>query len=145
MSQENVERARQAYDAFNRRDFRALLTLIDADVHLVPQLAAMEGEYRGHEGTRRWWQNLLDAWPDYEAEVVQVRDLGTATLVQVQVGGHAADSGIPVMETSWHVWRWRQDKAVWFALFPTEARASKPPACASSRLYRPRAVAVKPA
>jgi ketosteroid isomerase-like protein len=123
MSQENVELAHQAYDAFNRRDFDSLLALLDADAHLVPQLAAMEGEYHGHEGIRRWWQNLLDAWPDYEAEVVEVRDLGTATLAKVQVGGHAADSGIPVMETAWHVWRWRRNKAVWFAVFPTEAGA----------------------
>ena len=123
MSQENAELARRAYEAFNRRDLPALLTLIDADVDLVPQLAAREGEYRGHEGTRRWWQNLLDAWPDYEAEVVEVRDLGTATLAKVHVGGHAADSGIPVRETSWHVWRWRRNKAVWFAVFPTEVGA----------------------
>ena len=65
MSQENVELARQAYDAFNRRDFGWLIALMDADAHLVPQLAAMEGEYHGHDGIRRWWQNLLDAWPDW--------------------------------------------------------------------------------
>jgi ketosteroid isomerase-like protein len=94
MSQENVELAHLAYDAFNRRDLDSLLALMDADAHLVPQLAAMEGEYHGHEGIRRWWQNLLDAWPDYEAEVVDVRDLGTATLANV-----------------------------WFAVFPTEAGA----------------------
>jgi ketosteroid isomerase-like protein len=123
MSQENVELARRAYDAFNRRDFGSLVALIDADVRLVPQLAAMEGEYRGHEGTRRWWSHLIDAWPDYRAEVVEVRDLGTATLAKVQVGGHAADSGIAVMETSWHVWRWRRNRAVSFAVFPTEAGA----------------------
>jgi ketosteroid isomerase-like protein len=123
VSQENGELARQAYDAFNRRDFDALLAVMDADVHLIPQLAAVEGEYHGHEGIRRWQDSLLGAWPDYEAEVVEVRDLGTATLVKVQAGGHAAGSGIPVRETSWHVWRWRRKRAVWFAVFPTEADA----------------------
>ena len=123
MSQENVELARRAYEAFNRRDLGSLLALMDVEVDLVPQLAAMEGDYHGHEGVRRWWQNLLDAWPDYEADVVEVRDLGSATLAKVLVGGHAADSGIPVRETSWHVWRWRRNKAIWFAVFPTEARA----------------------
>ncbi len=123
MSQENVELAHQAYDAFNRRDLGSLLALMDADADLVPQLAAMEGAYHGHEGIRRWWQTLLDAWPDYRAEVVEVRDLEPATLAKVQVGGHAADSGIPVSEASWHVWRWRRKKAVWFAVFPTEADA----------------------
>ncbi|HEX6651110.1 MAG TPA: nuclear transport factor 2 family protein [Thermoleophilaceae bacterium] len=118
-----MELVQQAYDAFNRRDLGALLALVDADVHLVPQLAAMEGEYHGHEGARRWWENLLDAWPDYEATVVEIRDLGTVTLAKVQVGGHAVDSGIEVRETFWHVWRWRGNQAVWFAVFPTEAGA----------------------
>ena len=123
MSQENVELAHQAYDAFNRRDLGSLLALMDADVDLIPQLAAMEGEYHGHDGILRWWQALLDAWPDYKAEVIEARDLGSATLAKVQIGGHAADSGIPVMETSWHVWRWQRNKAVWFAVFPTKAEA----------------------
>jgi ketosteroid isomerase-like protein len=123
MSQENVELALQAYDAFNRRDLDSLLALMDADAELVPQLAAMEGTFQGHDGIRRWWQSLLGAWPDYAAAVVDARDLGDATLAKVRVGGHAADSGIPVTETSWHVWRWRRHKAIWFAVFPTEAAA----------------------
>jgi hypothetical protein len=100
---------------------------MDADAHLVPQLAAMEGDYHGHHGIRRWWQTLLDAWPDYNAEVVEVRAFGSATLVKVRIGGHAADSGIPVRESSWHVWRWRRKKAIWFAVFPTEADALEAP------------------
>jgi ketosteroid isomerase-like protein len=32
MSQENVELARQAFEAFNRRDLDAYLTLMDNDV-----------------------------------------------------------------------------------------------------------------
>jgi hypothetical protein len=123
VSKEHVELAQQAYDAFNRRDLGSLLALMDADADLVPQLAAVEGAYHGHGGIRRWWQTLLDAWPDYSAEVVEVRDLQTATLVKVQIGGHSADGGIPVSEASWHVWRWRGEKAIWFAVFPTEADA----------------------
>jgi ketosteroid isomerase-like protein len=123
MSQENVELANQAYIAFNRRDIDALLALMDADADLIPQLAAVEGDYHGHDGIRRWWRALLDAWPDYRAEVLEVRDLGSATLAKVQVGGHSADGGIPVTEATWHVWRWRRKKAVWFAVFPTEADA----------------------
>ena len=35
----------------------------------------------------------------------------------------AADSGIAVRQTAWHVWRWQRKKAVWFGFFPTEATA----------------------
>jgi ketosteroid isomerase-like protein len=123
MSQENVEMAHQAVDAFNRRDLEAFLALTDPDATAVPRLAGMEGSYHGHEGIRRWWQNLLDAWPDYRAEIVEVRDFGHATLAKVRVGGRAADSGIPVRQTSWHLWRWRRKKCVWWGAFSTQAEA----------------------
>jgi ketosteroid isomerase-like protein len=123
MSQENVELAHQAYQAFNRRDLAALLALVDPDAEAVPRLAAMEGTFHGHEGVHRWWNNLLAAWPDYQVEVVELRDLGHTTLGKIEVGGRAADSGIAVRQTAWHVWRWRRKKAVWFGFFPTEATA----------------------
>ena len=123
MSQENVELAHQAYRAFNRRDLAALLALVDADAEAVPRLAAVEGVFQGHEGVRRWWNNLLAAWPDYQVEVVEVRDLGDITLGQIEAVGHAAESGIPVRQTAWHIWRWRRRKAVWFGFFRDEASA----------------------
>jgi ketosteroid isomerase-like protein len=123
ISQENVELAHQAYDAFNRRDFASLLALVDPDAEVVPRLAGVEGGYHGPEGIRRWWQNLLDAWPDFTVEVVEVRDLGQTTVTKIEVGGHAADSGIRVRQPSWHVWQWRRKKAVWFGVFATEAEA----------------------
>ncbi len=96
---------------------------MDAEGVAISRLAAIEGGYHGHEGLRRWWQDLLEAWPDYTVEVVEVRDLGGATLVHAKVGGSAADSGIRLWQTSWHVWRWRGGKAIWFAVFTSEAEA----------------------
>jgi hypothetical protein len=97
----------------------------------------MEGDFHGHDGIRRWWQALLDAWPDYKAEVIEVRDLGSATLAKVQVGGHAADSGIPVTEASWHVWRWRGKKAVGSLYSRLKRTPSRLPGCGSGPLGLP--------
>ena len=88
MTQENVELFHQAYDAVNRRDLDALVRLMDADV----VLSGMEGEYHGHAGIRRWWENLLDVFPDFTTEAVEVRDLGDVTLASLRVHGHGADS-----------------------------------------------------
>jgi hypothetical protein len=74
-------------------------------------------------GAGERWENLLDAWPDYNVAVVEMRDLGQVTLAKMHVGGHAVDSGIPVEQTSWHVWQWRRQKAVWFGVFSTESEA----------------------
>jgi ketosteroid isomerase-like protein len=54
MSHENVELARRAYDALNRRDLDAFLALMDADVEAFPRVVAIEGGFHGHEGIRRW-------------------------------------------------------------------------------------------
>ena len=76
MSQENVELIYRAFDALNRREFDAFLALMDDDVEVVPRMSAIEGEsgYRGHDGVRSWWSSLLDVFPDYSMELVEVRD-----------------------------------------------------------------------
>ena len=121
MSQENVELYQQAIDAFNRRDFEAFLALMDADVELAPRLASVEGSFQGHDGVRRWWRNLLDAFPDYTAEILEVHDLGDLTLASVRTHSHGAGSDIPWDETTWQVFRWRRGKCVLWRTFDTQA------------------------
>jgi ketosteroid isomerase-like protein len=98
MSQENVELSHRVYDAVNRHDLGALLTLMDADVEAVSLLVAMEGGYHGHDGIRRWWGNMLDVFPDWAVEVVEVRDLGDLTLTTAVNHGHGASSDAPLVQ-----------------------------------------------
>jgi ketosteroid isomerase-like protein len=123
MSQENVELTYRAYDAFNRRDLGAFLTLMDDDVETVSRLVAMEGAYRGHDGVRRWWRSLFDAFPDWTNEVVEMRDLGDLTVTRLHLRGHGAGSDVPLDETIWQVVRWRQGKCVWWRTFFTRDEA----------------------
>ena len=123
MSPENVELARQAFDAFNRRDLGAFLALMDADVEAGSRLAAMEGGYHGHDGIRQWWQNLLGAIPDYTLETVEVRGLGNLTVTTLRTRGHGADSDTPVEDTVWVVVDWRDRKVVRWRVLSTEAAA----------------------
>ena len=74
MSQENVERIQQVFDAFNRRDVDALLALTDEDFEGGSRLVPLEGRYRGHEGVLRWQQSLYDVFPDWHGEPLEVRD-----------------------------------------------------------------------
>jgi ketosteroid isomerase-like protein len=67
MSQENIELAYRAYDAFNRRDWDAFLALVDDDVEVESRLVAMEGGYHGHEGLHRWWDDFLGTSPTTHA------------------------------------------------------------------------------
>lgn len=125
MSQENVELTHQAFGAFNRRDLDAFLALMDTDVEAGSRLVAMEGGYHGHDGIRQWWQNLLDAIPDYTLEPVEARELEDSTLTTLRTRGHGADSDTPVEDTVWIVADWRDKKVFRWRVLSTEAEALK--------------------
>jgi ketosteroid isomerase-like protein len=57
VSQENLKLAQRAFDALNQRDWHALLALTHDDVTSEGRLASIEGNYHGHSGMRRWWEN----------------------------------------------------------------------------------------
>jgi ketosteroid isomerase-like protein len=123
MSQENVELARRAYDALNRRDLPTYLALMDADVEAVPRVAVIEGGYHGHDGIRRWWEHLVDFLPDIVLDMVTVRDFGDLTVISGRMRGHAAGSDTPIDEPVWTVAEWRDGKCVWWGTYDTEAEA----------------------
>jgi hypothetical protein len=76
MSQENLELQRRLKASVNRRDLDAYLALTDEDIEAIPRVGGMEGGYHGHDGTRRWWVDLLGAFPDFSVEFDEVHDIG---------------------------------------------------------------------
>src|SRR2546423_12074550 len=79
MSRENVDLALRMYEVFNRRDLDALLALMHDEVEIAPRLGALEGDYRGHAGVRRWGSDLPALLPLYAALIVEVRVLRCMT------------------------------------------------------------------
>jgi ketosteroid isomerase-like protein len=125
MSQENVERAYRAFDAINRRDLDAFVGLMDPEVKFTTRFIVMAGDpyYRGHDGIREWWEDLLGIFPDFSVETLEVRDLGDLVIGAVHVRGHGVDSDAPFEETLWGAVEWRNGKVVWWQTFWDEAEA----------------------
>jgi hypothetical protein len=70
------EIAQSFIDAFNRRDAEALVALADPAIDFHPtQLSGQRGGYRGHEGLRRWVEDLLAATVQHQVRVREVRVL----------------------------------------------------------------------
>ena len=80
MSQENVEAFKRFLDAYNRRDVGAMIEELDSEVEYHPALPMLLGGeatvYRGHEGVRRLFGEIYDAFDEIHAEYSEVRDLG---------------------------------------------------------------------
>jgi ketosteroid isomerase-like protein len=123
MSQENVELAHRFYDAVNTRDLDAWLAVTDDDAELSSILVPVEGGYHGHDGFRRWWENVFDTFPDYTIEVGEVRDLGTVTMAAIRLRGHGSASDAPIDQPLSQIIQWRDGRAVRVESFRTEAEA----------------------
>jgi ketosteroid isomerase-like protein len=125
MSEENVELLHEAFDAFNRRDLDAFLALCDPDVEFISYLAQVEGggPYRGHDGVRDWWGRLLAVYPDFRAEIEEVRDLGNRTIARARVHGRGVESDAPMEQTMWQLAEYRHGKVIGWHFFTSEAEA----------------------
>ena len=125
MSQENVERLSRAIDAFNRRDIDAFLALLDREVEFAPIILGVEGgaPYRGHDDVMTWWENVHGIFPDFNAELDEVRDLGDMAVARTRLRGHGTESGTPVEQTLWLFAQWRGKKCVRWGMFESEAEA----------------------
>ena len=115
--------ARRAFAAINQRDLDTVLALLDEDVESVSRIAAIEGPLRGHEGYRRWWDAWFGAFPDYQLEVVEIKDHGDAVIIAFRASGHGAGSDLPFEDLAWHVSRWREGKSVWWKVCLREVEA----------------------
>jgi ketosteroid isomerase-like protein len=124
MSRENVELARRAADAVNRRDLDALLALTDPEVVAVPRTLGVEGgTYHGHEGIRTWWDGIFSAFPDFNIEVISLRGISDMTLGNLCIRGRGEGSGAPFEDVVWQAGRVRDGKVVWWQTFETREEA----------------------
>src|SRR5215211_5353986 len=113
MSHENAEvLVHRGVKAINERDLDAFLSVMDDEVEAAPLLAAMEGRYHGHDGLRRWWASLLGTFPDFRLELLQVREIGDATVAALGTTGQGVEGHAPFEATTWHVTRFRHEKCI---------------------------------
>jgi ketosteroid isomerase-like protein len=69
VSSENIEVAKRAVDAFNRRDVEALLNLGTPDPVLSSQLLDASADFRGREGIERFYAMLSESWEEFRSVV----------------------------------------------------------------------------
>jgi len=103
MSQENVDIVLRMHAAFGRRDLEALVAACHREVTYraaITQLLEGEaGDFRGHDGIRRWWRDLDELYDHLRTEVVEVCDLdGERVLVVFDVHGQGKGSGVTRVE-----------------------------------------------
>jgi ketosteroid isomerase-like protein len=116
----NVATLEAVYEAINRADVAAILSLQADDVEwqgpaAFPDLA---GPHRGHEGVRDYARHVSDAWQEFTVHPERFFDLGEQVLVLTRERGRGRLSGIEVQsQPTAHLWTLRDGVVVRFQVF----------------------------
>ena len=97
MSQENVEVATQAIEAFNGSNVDAFGALTTPDFEWSPSMVAVEGEtFRGREGIERYFRSLNHAWEQFHIHPNRFRVAEDLVVMLGRLEGRGIGSGVPV-------------------------------------------------
>jgi ketosteroid isomerase-like protein len=121
VSRENVELLRRWFEALNARDIEGVIALSDSSGVFISALAAVEGAgavYHGHDGLRRYFEDLADAWGDeLHIEIEAFLDLGEHTLAFNVTRACGSHSGAQVTMLQAAVATWRDGLMVYIKAY----------------------------
>src|SRR5687767_7028010 len=123
MPEDNAGTVRKSYDAFLRRDLDEFLSYHDPEVEFRSLVLEVEGVYRGHDGLRSWWENVVDVFPDWQPQIEDAREAGDLVLLHVRVEGRGTGTGIDLDRHSWNVVEVHDGRIVSSAFYRTEEEA----------------------
>ncbi len=125
MSQENVDLARHAYDAYNREGITGILMYLDPEVEWRnPVESPNAGVFVGHEGVLQWQAMVDDAFKEMHFEPDRVDELPDGrVLALVRFRFRAPTDGLQVEVPFAHVITWRDGKVTAFSMYTSEAAA----------------------
>ena len=126
MSRENVERLREAFEGFLRRDSSWGADLLAPDVvwdSTNTQIFDLDRVYHGPEGVSEFWREWLGAWETvkFEYELVDAGD-SVVALIDQRMRGRSTDIEVPLGEYA-QVYTFRDGLIVHFKLYDSQPEA----------------------
>jgi ketosteroid isomerase-like protein len=94
------------FEAFSRRDLSSALALVHPEVVFQPMTAEVTraGEpYRGHEGIRRYAEDVEKHWARLTIRLTQIRSAGRAVVALGMVSGSGSGGSFEDAPTTWVV------------------------------------------
>jgi ketosteroid isomerase-like protein len=124
MARDKVEVAKQATDAYNRRDVDGFFAELGTpDFEWLPALtrALDGGGYRGREGVERFTLDTTENWEDLQTVEAEYRDLGDRVLLLGTIKGRGKGSGAPVEQSYVGIFDFRGDKICRYRVYLDQA------------------------
>lgn len=125
MSQENIDRLRAGYEAFNETGEIGVEHLArDFEMRQASSIIDTAGVFHGQDALRDALRELRDSfeWLTFEAEKFIEAPEGEV-VVLIRARGRGQGSGVEIDNPIAHVWTFRDDKAVGLVVYEDRAEA----------------------
>ncbi len=126
MSEENVERVRQIFDAFSRGDLRTALQdmRIEVRTHRIDPLPDPK-TYTGLAGVLMAWGEWTAPFEEFELRVGETIDAGHSVVAEIIQRGRDRESGELVEGHFWFVCTFFEDKLAQWDMLASKRQALK--------------------
>jgi ketosteroid isomerase-like protein len=114
-----VALVQRLFDAFAARDEEALLAIMDPEIEFFGPTATVLNEgkcYRGHDGMRRYLQDVEMLWAELETLPARFREVGNHVVVMGRVRARARD-GLEMDAPAAWVWRVERGLVAWGCVY----------------------------
>jgi ketosteroid isomerase-like protein len=128
VSQENVEIARAAYDAWNKGDLQFVLDHLAPDVQWEENpdvYPGLDPVYCGHDGFLKRQRDAFDIWAWFKVEARDFIDAGEHIVVPLRLMAKGRHSGIEVEMYVYDCLTFRERKVVWHRIYADRTGALK--------------------
>ena len=89
MSQENVNKAREFLEGYNRRDFDAAFEWVDPEVDFVLPAQQSSDSCKGTEEIERFWEGLDETFDEFQLEQREFVDAGDLVATRLRYHGRS--------------------------------------------------------
>jgi ketosteroid isomerase-like protein len=97
-------------EAYERRDVSEMVDGVTKDVEWCPLMTAAEGRsFRGPEGIRQWYSELMETFDEVAASVEDHRPIGSRVLTSGRLRASGRASGAVVDQAVTWLWDFRGD------------------------------------
>jgi uncharacterized protein len=124
MSQENVKLVGLAHERLNEGDIGGLIALCDRDFELDMSARILNPRtYRGHEGIRRFYDEVSEVWEEFRWEPLRFLDAADKVVVLLHSHGRGRGSGMEMARDAAMVWTVHEDRVVSVRFYIDQAEA----------------------
>jgi ketosteroid isomerase-like protein len=111
-------------EAYNQGDIEAVVALVTEDMDLRPPSHLVDGVvFRGHAGVRSWAARAAEMWSSASSTAHVVEAAGNRLVVAMDYELVGRDSGVPVSQRTYTLYRFRDGRIAAAIAYPSEAEA----------------------